>query len=64
MTTKELAKILADESMSAGGYDLMDPVALKLVERSHIPTRVLKCDPEVLEGSFLRHKKYGTEIVS
>ena len=37
VTTKELAKILANESIRAGGYDLMDPVALKLVERFTSP---------------------------
>ena len=64
VTANRLAVILADESMHPGGYDLMDPIALKLVTRSHIATRVLKCDPEVLQGFFMRHQKHGTEIVT
>ncbi|MHB1908195.1 MAG: UMP kinase [Nitrososphaerales archaeon] len=62
ISVKELTKMLESESVQAGGYDLMDPVALKLIARSKIPTRIAKCDPktflEVIEGK----KNIGTRI--
>jgi uridylate kinase len=62
VTPKQLERILGSESMQAGGYDLMDPVALKLVERSKIPTIVTKCDPKILIDIVLRRKDRGTKI--
>lgn len=63
VTPKYLAKILKIESMKAGGYDLMDPVALKLIERSRINTRIVKCDVKTLR-LVLNGKKLGTSIES
>lgn len=61
VTPKSLAKILKIESMKAGSYDLMDPVALKLIERSRINTRIVKCNVESLRLA-LDGKKLGTSI--
>lgn len=61
VTPKCLAKILKIESMKAGGYDLMDPVALKLIERSRINTRIVKCDVKSLRLA-LDGKRLGTSI--
>ena len=63
LTTKELEKILGEESMQAGAYDLMDPVALKLVERSKINTWIIKCAPKTIEAALLGKRLGGTEIV-
>ena len=63
LTTKELEKIMGEESMQAGAYDLMDPVALKLVERSKIETWIVKCTPKVIESALLGKRIGGTEIV-
>ena len=41
---KKLRKLLVHEESIAGGYDLMDIVALKVIERSKIKTRILKSD--------------------
>ena len=41
--------MLAHEDTIAGGYDLMDIVALKVIERSRIKTRILKADTAILE---------------
>ena len=46
----------------AGGYDLMDIVALKVIERSKIKTRVLKADIKTLEKS-IKGNAVGTEII-
>ena len=47
--------------MGAGTYDLMDIVALKIIERSKIPTRIVKCSVEIL-GKVIRGDDVGTFI--
>ena len=37
-----------NESTQAGNYELMDIVAMKVIERSKIPTYVIKSDPKVI----------------
>ena len=59
---KNLKNILVHEDSVAGGYDLMDIVALKIIERSKIKTRILKADPKIIEKA-IRGSKVGTEIV-
>ncbi len=45
----DLRRMLAGADMSAGGYDLMDLLALKIIERSRISTRIMKADPRAVE---------------
>ncbi|HUG96864.1 MAG TPA: UMP kinase, partial [Nitrososphaera sp.] len=45
ITVKKCLELLGSENSVAGAYDLMDIVALKVIERSKIPTVVLKSDP-------------------
>ena len=59
---KDLKNILVHEDSVAGGYDLMDIVALKIIERSKIKTRILKADPKIIEKA-IKGDKVGTEIV-
>ncbi len=59
---KNLKNILVHEDSVAGGYDLMDIVALKIIERSKIKTRILKADPKIIEKA-IKGDKVGTEIV-
>lgn len=64
VTPKELSKILESESMQAGSYDLMDPVALKLIQRSKIQTWITKCDANTVRNFIVGNKKKkGTQIV-
>jgi uridylate kinase len=63
VTPEELGKILKDESMSAGGYDLMDPVALKLVKRSTIPTIIMKCEGKLIADVLTGRASHGTKLV-
>jgi uridylate kinase len=63
LTTKELEKIMGEETMQAGAYDLIDPVALKLVERSRIDTWIIKCTPKVIESALQGKRISGTKIV-
>jgi uridylate kinase len=46
----------------AGGYDLMDIVALKVIERSKIKTRIIKADIKIIEKA-LKGMRTGTEII-
>ena len=59
---KTLKKILIHEDSVAGGYDLMDIVALKIIERSKIKTRVIKLDIKNLEKA-IKGQLIGTEII-
>ena len=46
----------------AGGYDLMDIVALKVIERSKIQTRIIDAEIKTIEKA-LNGKHVGTEII-
>ena len=59
---KNLKNILVHEDSVAGGYDLMDIVALKIIERSKIKTRIVKADLKIIEKA-IKGDKVGTEIV-
>ena len=59
---KDLKKILVHEDSVAGGYDLMDIVALKIIERSKIKTRVIKSDIKNLEKA-VKDQMIGTKII-
>ena len=59
---KKLKKILIHEDSIAGGYDLMDIVALKIIERSKIKTRLIKSDSKNLEKA-IKGQATGTEVI-
>ena len=59
---KNLKSMLVNEDSIAGGYDLMDIVALKIIERSKIKTRIIKADIKILEKA-IKGGDVGTEIV-
>jgi uridylate kinase len=59
---KNLKSMLVHEDSVAGGYDLMDIVALKIIERSRISTRILKADPKIIEKA-IKGGDVGTKIV-
>lgn len=58
---KNLKNMLVHEDSVAGGYDLMDIVALKIIERSRIKTRILKADIKIIEKA-IKGEAVGTEI--
>jgi uridylate kinase len=62
ITVKKCLELLGSENSAAGAYDLMDIVALKVIERSKIPTVVLKSDPAVVKNA-IAGKAAGTKIV-
>ncbi|MBS7651318.1 MAG: UMP kinase [Candidatus Bathyarchaeia archaeon] len=62
VSVKDLMRIILDEKVEAGGYKLFDPIAIKIIERSKIPTWILNGrDPEniirVVDGG-----KVGTRV--
>ena len=59
---KNLRAMLIHEDSVAGGYDLMDILALKVIERSKIKTRIIKADPKIIEKA-IKGNDVGTEIV-
>ena len=63
ITVNECMEILKDGSSMAGTYDLMDIVALKVIERSKIPTRVLRSDITNIKDAIIGIHHIGTEIV-
>jgi uridylate kinase len=65
ITIKECMEILGNESSMAGKYELIDIVALKVIERSRIPTWVLRSNVNNIKHAVNNDVKYhvGTEIV-
>jgi uridylate kinase len=63
ITVKKCIDLLGSEDSTAGAYDLMDIVALKVIERSKIPTVVVKSDPVVIENA-VSDNKIGTRIIA
>ena len=59
---KNLKNMLVHEDSVAGGYDLMDIVALKIIERSKIKTRILKADPKIIKKA-IKGGDVGTQII-
>ena len=59
---KDLKNILIHENSMAGGYDLMDIVALKIIERSRIKTRIVRADLKILEKVITGKSTSGTII--
>ena len=64
ITIKKCMGLLNNESTQAGSYDLMDIVALKVIERSKIPTRVIKSDPKVIRNLVMKNSQSGTKITT
>ena len=59
---EDLRSLLVHEDSMAGGYDLMDIVALKVIERSKIKTRIINADIKTIEKA-LKGQRVGTEII-
>ena len=63
ITIQECMRILESESFIAGTYDLMDIVALKVIERSKIPTRILRSETVNIKNAVENKNYVGTEII-
>lgn len=63
ITIKKCLDLLNNESTQAGNYELMDIVAMKVIERSKIPTYVIKSDPKVIRNLIMKNRQAGTKII-
>jgi uridylate kinase len=63
ITVNECIEILRPECTMAGTYDLMDIIALKVIERSKIPTRVIRSDIGNIRYA-VDGKDIGTKIIT
>jgi uridylate kinase len=63
VTIDRLAQILSKGDITAGAYDLMDPLALRIIARSEIPTIILngRTPDNLLKA--LRNEATGTRVV-
>jgi uridylate kinase len=52
ITIKELENLLRVYSVKAGTYELLDPIALRIIERSKIRCLVMKYDTELIEKAI------------
>ncbi len=59
----KLLNMLLNESSMAGEYDLLDIVALKVIERSKIKTKVILSDPANIVHTIQGMNYIGTELV-
>jgi uridylate kinase len=65
ITINECIKILGSENSMAGTYELLDIVALKVIERSRISTIVIRSDIENIKKAIHSDRfRIGTEIVT
>lgn len=60
-TVDEIREIVSGNSSDAGSYELIDKTALNIIERSEIPTKIMKGTIENLENP---EEAEGTEIVN
>lgn len=63
VTVTQLTGILSKVGISAGAYDLMDPLALRIIDRSKIPTVILDGRTPTNVTRALREEKIGTRVV-
>ncbi len=62
ISVKDLLKMAISKKYWAGGYELIDPVAIKIIQRSKIPTRIVDGrDPKNLKKA-LGQEKIGTLV--
>ncbi|MCC6012891.1 MAG: UMP kinase [Candidatus Verstraetearchaeota archaeon] len=63
ITADELIKILESQGIKAGEYDLLDPVALKIIKRSKIITKVIDGREPINILKAVIGEKIGTTIL-
>jgi uridylate kinase len=62
VSTAQLRKMFGDGEMRAGTYELLDLLAVNIIERSRIKTVILKCEPSAI-GKAIRGEPVGTLVV-
>jgi len=63
INAQRLLEMLSQKPLAAGSYEMIDPVAVKVIERSKIPTRIVPGDdPRNIERA-LKGAPVGTKII-
>lgn len=63
INAQRLLEMLSQKPLAAGAYEMIDPVAVKVIERSKIPTRIVPGDdPRNIERA-LKEEPVGTKII-
>ncbi len=63
VTVSQLTQILSKVDISAGAYELMDPLALRIISRSKISTVILDGRTPANVTRALRSEKIGTQVI-
>jgi len=63
ISVKKLLEMLQEQSLVAGAYELIDPVAVKVIARSKIPTWIVPGDDPANIRRALDRERVGTKIV-
>jgi len=63
VTANQLIEILSRTDIKAGGYELMDPLALRIIQRSAIPTIIMNGRPPQNVLKALENQPIGTRVV-
>lgn len=63
VSVTQLTEILSKTGMMAGAYDLMDPLALRIIERSKLSTVIVDGRKTSNVAQALRNEDIGTQIV-
>jgi uridylate kinase len=58
----QLMKLLSKNEITAGAYELMDPLALRIIQRSKIATTILDGRTPLNVAKALRGEQIGTSI--
>ena len=62
VSVTELTAILSKTKIAAGEYDLMDPLAIRIIQRSRLRTIIVDGKDPSNVTRALRHEKVGTQI--
>ena len=62
-TVKQISKMLANKVADAGTYELMDQIALNIIDRSRIPTRIVQCSVDHIRQA-VEGRDVGTLVIS
>jgi uridylate kinase len=63
VSVTQLTQILSKTGIMAGAYDLMDPLALRIIERSKLSTVIVDGRKTSNVAQALRNENIGTQIV-
>ena len=63
VTPEKLMAILSTEGIRAGEYDLMDPLAIRVIQRSRLPTVIVDGRSPLNIEKAMQGKRIGTRIV-